>query len=119
MSDKNLELSLYLKELRFTQNLTLRDVEKATNNDVSNAYLSQLESGKVTKPSPYILECLSKVYKVPYEDMMAMAGYIHSSKTKKSAVAFFNQHDLTVDEKNMLLEYLKFVRKQKVQDEKG
>ena|SRR3989338_6756777 len=115
MADKNQDLGLYLKELRVVKDLSLRDVEKATNNAVSNAYLSQLESGKIAKPSPHILENLAKAYGVPYVDLMAVAGYIHQSKTKKSGVAFFNQQDLSADEKRKLLDYLQLIRKHEKQ----
>lgn len=108
-----MELGGYLKELRVVKNLSLRDVEKATNNTVSNAYLSQLESGKINEPSPHTLEQLAKAYAVPYEDIMVVAGYMRSSKIKKSGIAFFNKHDLTTDEKAQLLNYLQFIRKQR------
>ncbi len=111
MTEKNMDLGIYLRELRIVKNLSLSEVEKATNNTVSNAYLSQLESGKIEKPSPHILEQLAKAYNVKYEDVMAAAGYMHSSKTKKSGVAFFNQHELTTDEKSMLLDYLQLIRR--------
>lgn len=113
MPEANLKLAAYLKELRITKNLSLRDVEKATDNAISNAYLSQLESGKIIQPSPHILDHLAKAYRVPYEDLMAVAGYIRPSKTKKSGVAFFSENDLTADEKEHLLAYLQFIRKQK------
>jgi transcriptional regulator with XRE-family HTH domain len=113
MSEKNTDLPSYLRELRITKNMSLRDVEKATKNAVSNAYLSQLESGKIVNPSPHILENLATAYNVQYEEIMVVAGYIHSSKTKKSGVAFFNQNDLTRGEKAMLLDYLQFIRKTK------
>lgn len=111
MPDKITKLSLYLKELRITKNLSLRDVEKETNHEVSNAYLSQLESAKILKPSPHVLEHLAKAYRVSYESLMIAAGYMQSSKKNKDGVAFFNEHDLTLEEKDQLLEYLKFIRK--------
>ena len=49
----------YLRALREAKNMTLRDVEKLA--DVSNAYLSQLESGKVKQPSPLRLEKFLKM----------------------------------------------------------
>ncbi len=111
MSEKNLKLGTYLKELRMVKDLSLRAVEKKTNNSVSNAYLSQLESGDIAKPSPHILENLAEAYNVPYDDLMAVAGYIRSSTVKKSGVAFFNKNDITPDETKKLLEYLKLIRK--------
>jgi HTH-type transcriptional regulator, competence development regulator len=53
--------------------LTLRAVEQAT--EVSNAYLSQLESGKIKQPSPIVLYKLSQLYGVSYADAMRFAGY--------------------------------------------
>ena len=40
-------LSTYLASLRAAKRLTLRQVEEATENAVSNAYLSQLEHGRI------------------------------------------------------------------------
>ena len=111
MSEKNKSLSLYLKELRITKDLSLRDVEKKTKSGVSNAYLSQLESGKIAKPSPHILEYLASAYKVSYNSLMVAAGYMKTSKKKKSGVAFFNESDITADEKEQLLDYLQLIRK--------
>jgi len=42
--------------------MSLRQVEEATEKEVSNAYLSQLETGKIVKPSPNILHALARVY---------------------------------------------------------
>ena len=50
-------LGQYLWDLRQAAQLTLREVEEASG--VSNAYLSQLESGKIQKPSPVILHKLA------------------------------------------------------------
>lgn len=45
-------LASYLASVRQVKGLTLREVEEATGKEISNAYLSQLERGKITKPSP-------------------------------------------------------------------
>ncbi len=44
-------LGEYLGSIRTDRKLTLRAVEEATNKEVSNAYLSQIENGKIQKPS--------------------------------------------------------------------
>jgi HTH-type transcriptional regulator, competence development regulator len=103
----------YLRELRIVKDMSLREVEKATKNTVSNAYLSQLESGKISNPSPHILKSLAEAYNVVYDELMAAAGYIHSTNKKKSGVAFFNENDISENEKEQLLAYLKFIRNQK------
>lgn len=111
MTDKNTNLSLYLRELRITKDLKLREVEKMTNNEVSNAYLSQLESGKIVNPSPHILHHLANAYKVSYESLMVAAGYLQPSEKTKSGTAFFNENDITAEEKGELLDYLQLIRK--------
>ncbi len=48
------------KTIREAHGKTLRDVEKATG--LSNAYLSQLENGKITHPSYKVVKLLSDHY---------------------------------------------------------
>ena len=45
-------LGQYLASIRADRKMTLREVEEATNKQVSNAYLSQIENNKIRKPSP-------------------------------------------------------------------
>ena len=61
------ELGGLLADLRAAKGLSLREVEEATGKAVSNAYLSQLENGRIKKPSPNVLHTLAAVYAVPYE----------------------------------------------------
>lgn len=61
-----------LRDLRFGK--TLREVEAATG--ISNAYLSQLESGTATQPSLRILKILSDFYGVSLSHLMQLAGYL-------------------------------------------
>lgn len=111
-------LGAYLASIRAAKGLTLREVEEATGKDVSNAYLSQLENGKITKPSPHILHSLSEVYAVPYDKLMEKAGYIKPSsprpkQTRHGSAATFAIDDLTSEEEQELLRYLAFVRSKK------
>ena len=110
-------LGEHLARLRLAARLSLRQVEDATDNEVSNAYLSQLENNKITKPSPNVLHALSQVYKVSYEDLMKRAGYITSDADaegrRQAKVATFAIKDVTPDEEKSLLEYLAFIRQQK------
>ena len=50
------------KEWRVYRDLTLREVEVATG--ISNAYLSQLETGKIKKPSFEVVAKLCIIYKI-------------------------------------------------------
>jgi transcriptional regulator with XRE-family HTH domain len=102
-------LGAHLARLRTAAGLSLRQVEKATKKEVSNAYLSQLENNRISKPSPNILYALAEVYKTSYEDLMARAGHFSSSGRKVAPLAI---GDITSEEETALLEYLAFYRQQ-------
>ena len=109
------ELGKYLAGLRAAAGLSLRQVEEATEKEVSNAYLSQLETGKINKPSPNILHALAVVYNASYEDLMTRAGYVsttnQASDKRHGKVAAFAIGNLTPDEEKALVAYLAFYRK--------
>jgi transcriptional regulator with XRE-family HTH domain len=107
------ELGALLANLRNAKGLSLREVEEATGKGVSNAYLSQLENGKIRKPSPNVLHSLSEVYAVPYEALMEKAGYLLPSQEgggSRRRLAAFAIDDLTAEEEEELLRYLAFLR---------
>ena len=108
------ELGALLADLRKAKGLSLREVEEATGKAVSNAYLSQLENGRIRKPSPNVLHGLADVYAVPYETLMEKAGYLLPSEGKaggrRRRLAAFAIDDLTADEEAELLKYLAFLR---------
>jgi transcriptional regulator with XRE-family HTH domain len=107
------ELGAVLADLRKAKGFSLREVEEATGKAVSNAYLSQLENGKIKKPSPNVLHSLSEVYAVPYEALMEKAGYLLPSEDggePRRRLAAFAIDDLTPEEEEELLKYLAFIR---------
>lgn len=118
-------LGQYLWDLRQATQLSLREVEEAA--EVSNAYVSQLETGKIAKPSPDILHRLAEAYaarlpkKAPlsniFERMMQLAGHILPEKKKATARAgrlpTFAVEQLTAEEEDELLRYLAFIRMRK------
>jgi HTH-type transcriptional regulator, competence development regulator len=110
-------LGEHLRRLREAAGLTLRQVEEATNKQVSNAYLSQLENDKISKPSPNILLALSQVYSTSYEDLMERAGYFPSklrpAAGRQARAATFAIQNLTPEEEKILIDYLAFIRKQR------
>ena len=102
-----------LADLRMAKGLSLRRVEEVTRNTVSNSYLSQLESGKIHKPSPNVLRSLAAVYAVPYETLMEKAGYLPLSDAGSAGerkLAAFAIDDVTAAEEEQLLKYLAFLR---------
>jgi transcriptional regulator with XRE-family HTH domain len=111
------ELGSLLADLRVAKGFSLRQVEEATDRAVSNAYLSQLEKGKIQKPSPNVLHSLAAVYAVPYETLMEKAGYLLPSDGDKHGrrrrLTAFAIDDLTAEEEEELLKYLAFLRSRK------
>jgi transcriptional regulator with XRE-family HTH domain len=114
----------YLKSVRIGLQMSLRDVEQATDKNVSNAYLSQLETGKIAKPSPHILHSLAAIYQISYERLMERAGYISptsssTSKAKHGRLATYSIDHLTAEEEKELLDYLSYYRAKKKHRAKG
>ena len=113
MSESKDKLGNFLVSTRNKLGLTLRAVEEETG--ISNAYLSQLEHGKIKTPAPQNLYKLSEIYRVPYELLMELAGY-------PVPVAQSAEHRFTIDtlaarigavtdeEEEALVEYLQFIR---------
>lgn len=107
-------LGALLADLRVAKGLSLRQVEEATDRAVSNAYLSQLEKGKIRRPSPNVLHGLADVYAVPYEALMEKAGYLlPSDGARRKRLAAFAIDDLSAEEEEELLKYLAFLRSRK------
>jgi HTH-type transcriptional regulator, competence development regulator len=106
----------FLKSQRVGRRMTLRDVEEASENEISNAYLSQLENGKIAKPSPHILHTLATIYSISYEDLMDRAGYLsptstlRSTSNKHGSAATRSIGNLSASEEKELLDYLAFFR---------
>ena len=111
MEDSKLTLGQFLRVARDRKNLTLRAVENATG--VSNAYLSQLENGKIRRPSPVVLHKLSELYEVPYGETMAIAGYPVPNGAEDAAgyrQSASRLGPVSEEEEDALVEYLVFLR---------
>jgi transcriptional regulator with XRE-family HTH domain len=81
-------LAEYLRGLRQAAGMTLRDVEQASGEAVSNVYLSQLENGRRTDPNPRYLVALAQVYGVPAELLFEKAGYVTPPQPSAVEIAF-------------------------------
>lgn len=114
-----LTLGQYLASIRNDRGLSQREVEKATNKVVSNAYLSQIETDQIKRPSPNILHALAELYAVPYEDLMERAGFVVPTRARRSQeqrhgrVATFAGHNLTNEEEAELVKFLGYLRSRK------
>lgn len=100
-----------MKAAREGKGLTLRAVERAT--EISNPYLSQLESDKIQQPSPLKLHKLCELYGVSYQSALELAGYPVPDNARGAL-----EHEglaarigsLTADEEDELLRYVEFMR---------
>jgi transcriptional regulator with XRE-family HTH domain len=104
-------LGQFLRGGRERRSLTLRAVERATG--VSNAYLSQLESGKIRQPSPLILHKLAQLYEVPYSLLLQQAGYPAPAGEQtggEPTVVDSRLGPISSAEETALRQYLEFLR---------
>lgn len=111
-------LGAFIRKARQDAGMSLRTVEEATSKEVSNGYLSQLESGKIAQPSPRVLYAISRALSVEYEMLMQRAGYLlptadRSMESKRNRTSKFHIDNLTAEEESQLLEYLTFLRSKK------
>ena len=111
-------LGQYLASNRLDRKMSLRQVEETSNKEVSNAYLSQLETGKILQPSPNVLNTLADIYKIDYVQLMELAGYLPAAKGREATqrhgrIATFAEHNLTQDEEGELMQYLQYLRTRK------
>ena len=102
-----------LRKRREELHLTLREVQDQIS--ISNAYLSQIETGKVTQPTPTILEKLSRLYGVTYSRLLELAGHpIVEGQVK--VIQFRTStgtEELSDNEEKELLNYLRYLRSRK------
>jgi HTH-type transcriptional regulator, competence development regulator len=108
-------LSKTLQDIRKMRGHSLRQVEEGTG--ISNAYLSQLERGDASKPSPDKLQALAEFYQVPYTDLMREAGYLEkageSGRAPESTGAIqaaLMSTKLTPEEEEAVVKYIQFLR---------
>lgn len=109
-------LSEVLRLLRKLKAQTLRQVETETK--ISNAYLSQLENGTTTNPSPHVLHKLADHYGVPYESLMEAAGYLKPTTGQQherlgAVEAALMSLQLTPEEQEKVTEFVAFLRSQR------
>jgi HTH-type transcriptional regulator, competence development regulator len=111
MSQSHDKLGTYLASARNRKGLSLRAVEAATG--ISNAYLSQLETGKIREPSPSNLHKLAGLYGVSYPLLLELAGYpVPGGRSPEAAGSALAARigPTTREEEDALVDYLAFLR---------
>lgn len=108
-----------LADARKRHKLTLRAVQEAVG--ISNAYLSQLENGRVREPSPVVLHKLSELYGLSYSTVMREAGYPvpkDAEEQSSSSRLAARIGDITPEEEDAVVQYLRFLRSQRDRGER-
>ena len=102
------ELGELLRRVRRVKNITLRTVQDKTG--ISNAYLSQIENGKIGSPSPNILYKLANLYDLSYDHLLKLAGHPTPLRASVSSRFQDNLEDLSDEDKDRVLEYIRFLK---------
>lgn len=109
------KLANELRRIRGIRGISLRNIEDITK--ISNAYLSQLETGKAENPAPAVLYKLAKVLDVPYESLMEAAGYLSPSEPNSSRPkrlsgiqAALLSAKLSQEEEKQVADFISFLR---------
>jgi transcriptional regulator with XRE-family HTH domain len=109
----------YLKAVREAAGLTLRQVEEQTDRVVKNAYLSQIESGAINRPSPGILYELAQVYGLSYRELLVRAGHrvpdadVKPDRQALAGLPLRAFAQLDAEDRQALIEYAAFLRQRK------
>lgn len=88
----NIALGNYLKKIRESKNLSLREVDKLTN--ISFTYLNMIEHGK-RNVNPTLLRNLAKAYNYDYLDLYEKAGYIDLIEDEQKKEVSINKFYMT------------------------
>jgi transcriptional regulator with XRE-family HTH domain len=112
-------LGRYLKGVRETLGLSLREVEHRTGRYVKNAHLSQIENESIEQPSPAILWQLAEVYGLDYGDLLVRAGHRIPKDQKApyerapAGIPLRALMELDKEDQALLREYLTFLQHRK------
>lgn len=125
-SDDFNSIGEYLGYIRETRGYTLQDVVALVRTAVKNkelnvqcslsrGYLSNLETGKHTNPSPFKLKGLATIYKIPYKSLLQKAGYwerdIDKLKQDTTLTLMLKEvDDMTNTEIKSVIDYIDFVK---------
>lgn len=105
------ELSTLLAKRRQDLGLSLREVEQATG--ISNAHISQIETGAIERPAPNLLYELASVYHLEFKKLIRLAGLTKNNDAARGArlnAAFRALEDLTPAQQAEAVAYLEGLR---------
>lgn len=109
------ELGAYIHEKRKEKGLSIRRLAELA--DISHTEVKRIEDGLRKQTSPQVLRSIAAALGVPYEDLMAAAGYIDepSAEPESGTVAagIKDTEDLSQDEIDQVNQYIAFLKSQR------
>ncbi len=110
------ELGARLRDVRQLRGRSLKAVAEPSR--ISPTYLQKLETGDVQEPSPNVLHRLATQLRIPYPELMELAGYVVPRQHRKAGESpgvnvlaqALSSEGLTEDELEELARYLRWYR---------
>lgn len=110
----------FLRRLRQQRGWSLREVEAKTGGKVHNAYLSQVESGKILRPSLETMVQLSLVFNIDFWTLATESGLLPKDVPEKpktsqqphplEMIPRKKVEDLTFEELELVSEFIDFLK---------
>ena len=75
-------LSQVLQQARLSRGLSLREMQKLSDNTITCAYIAKLEKSSQV-PSPKKLRVLADILKLDFLELMIIAGHVNRTDIKK------------------------------------
>ena len=108
-------LGIYIKEKRSEKGLSIRRLAELSN--ISHTEIKRIEDGLRKQTSPQVLRSIASALAIPYEELMAVAGYIDEPATDSHAGTFTagirNTEDLSQEEIDQVNQYIAFLKSQR------
>lgn len=101
-----------IRNARKGKGLSLRALERLVG--VSNAHLSQLETGRIEHPSMALLYSIAEALDLDYQLLLRLAGHLEPSSSKGvtvPGVAFRGSADLTPEEADEVVRFIEQLKR--------
>lgn len=109
------ELGTFIKKKRTEKGMSIRRLAELS--DISHTEVKRIEDGLRKQTSPQVLRSIASAIGVPYEELMAAAGYIDEPvvKTENSTVSagIKDTEDLNQEEIDQVNKYIAFLKSQR------
>ena len=105
------ELGAYIRAKRSDRDFSVRRLGELAG--ISHTEVKRIEDGVRKQPSPQVLRSIASALGVPYEEIMAAAGYIEHQENAVVAAQASDTDDLTEDELAKVKEYINFIKSQR------